>query len=213
MKIETELGDVYPLKKGMRFPNLHWAPVYISQLFESSFWRKVAPEIGFYAMNLWLASLRCDPIGTLPDDKHELRRLALFDGRVDAFERRLPEIMHKWRPIMVTDEDGRKERRLAHPFVTTVALDITEAMTDGAARRLAAEHARAVRSARRQMSGALAPRRMVDDPLMVREFMTRMELHGKGKSDARLARQIVHQMEMEDAQGGLIPLMQGDLGE
>lgn len=91
------------------FPRM---PFYVSRLRRSKSWllAKKQPELGFYMMNLWMASWHETPPGSLEDDEDVLMDFAMCK------ERRWPEVREVVLRNWVKCSDGR----LYHPTVAEV---------------------------------------------------------------------------------------------
>lgn len=136
-------SDDYPIPIGADF-ELEWYTIHITPLMRSSLWRRADHQAIGVSLMMWTAAMREDPIGTLPDDDVELAAITGFGRDVAGWrEVRARGVLDKWEPRFCARVGGQPETvRLAHPFLTSVALDAFKRMEKQAAeRRRAAERA------------------------------------------------------------------------
>lgn len=95
------------------FPRM---PFDVARLRRSASWRMARknPELGFYLVNLWMASWHESPAGSLEDDDEALADMAMCD------EDRWPEVREQVLRNWVRCSDGR----LYHETVATMVLEV-----------------------------------------------------------------------------------------
>lgn len=118
----------YPLKYGDTLSNHDWIPLYINRLLTSRFVAYAVAEgrredIGT-ALLLWSGSFRENPAGTLPDDDIELAQIAKFGADVDGWRAARAGAMHGWQPVEIDGSEPGSGRRLGHPLISEIALDM-----------------------------------------------------------------------------------------
>lgn len=92
--------------------HLPWMPLYRQKLRRSRAWRKARrkPEIGFYMMNLWMASWESEEAGTIENDDELICDLADCDP--DRWDEVREDVLEGW----VEEGDF-----LSHAFVKEIA--------------------------------------------------------------------------------------------
>ena len=117
--VEASSLPAYPLARDIRLKS-HWFIAWdYNRWLNSAFRLTAQPEVRAYAFDLFCIAQNQIPVGTLPDDDHQLAALLNLDlaNWLDLRNRQLGPL-HHWEPCNC---DG--EVRLMHPVVLEVATD------------------------------------------------------------------------------------------
>jgi hypothetical protein len=132
---------VYPLGWGERLASADWFPLHGHRLLSSRFVAYACAhdrraDLGT-ALILWAEAFRQDPAGTLPDDDTELAQLARFGADVPAWRAARAGALHGWRPVHIDGDpvEPAANRRLGHPLIAQIAVDMMRRRTGAKASR------------------------------------------------------------------------------
>lgn len=198
--------EVYPLHAGQVLDGHHWAPLHYQRLLNSRWhYEAVQPEnraSAVFGIILWFQALQQDPAGTLPDDEGELAMLAGLGLASEDWAGVRRFALRKWSPVIIADRDGEVVgRRLAHPFVTGVALEAMGRKASASAAR-AAGRERTVRSRIRRKLAEMPGLRVNPGEQVIEALCAHFMRHELRVTDANL-RTAWHQIVVQEVANGM----------